>query len=135
MRCTQPTVTFSEAQKTMSKLTHLESSEIQKGINLVGLKISESELNELNGNTISLEGRNLSEIGSVFILASALSAVNSVKAITFRDLPKVFISSSCCGGSIYSWNSDLLGKCCLLLTLVDGKPAFKVSSGICRRNV
>jgi len=120
----------------MSKLTHLENSEIQKGINLVGLKISESELNELNGNTISLEGRNLIEIISVVILAEALLAVNSVKAITFRALPKVVIEfSSCCGVPIYRWNSDLLGNCCLLLTLVDGKPAFKVSSGICRRNL
>jgi hypothetical protein len=116
---------------------HLEISEIQKGINLVGLKISEAELNELkSGNTISLEGRGLSEIGSVFILAEALSARNLVKAITFQDLPKVFIqSSSCSGVPIYLWNSDLLGKCCLLLTLVNGKPAFKVSSSIYRRNV
>jgi hypothetical protein len=58
----------------------LEINELQKGLNRVGLTLSESELNELNiGNTISLEGMELSEIGSVFILASAISALNSGK--------------------------------------------------------
>lgn len=115
----------------MSNLTQsLEISEIQKGINLLGLNISESELNELkSGNTISLEGRGLSEIGSVFILAEALSAVISVKTITFRDLPKILTESSRCSGiPIYCWSSELFGKCCLFLTLLDGKPAVKVSS-------
>ena len=51
----------------MSTVLHsLRTSEIEKGISLLGLKITESELNELQiGNAISLEGRGLSEIGSV----------------------------------------------------------------------
>ena len=51
----------------MSTILHsLRTSEIEKGISLLGLKITESELNELQiGNAISLEGRGLSEIGSV----------------------------------------------------------------------
>lgn len=99
-------------------------SRIQKGLNLLGLNISESELDELKSrNTLSLEGRSLSEIGSVFILAEALSAANCVKPVTFRELLE------CCSGiSIYRWNSDLFGKYCLLLAFVDGKPVVKISS-------
>jgi hypothetical protein len=107
----------------------LETHEVQKAMQLIGLKISETELNELkSGNIVSLESRGLSEIGSVFILAEALSAVNSMKNITFRDLPEVVTESSRCSGiPIVNWNSDYFGKCCLLLTLVDGKPAVKAS--------
>ncbi|HCF29511.1 MAG TPA: hypothetical protein DEV81_20430 [Cyanobacteria bacterium UBA11049] len=109
-------------------LQSLKTSEIQKGINLLGLKITESELNELQvGNAISLEDRGLSEIGSVFILAEALSAVNSVKSITFGDLPKVSTSSRS-GIPIYCWNCERIGKCCMVLTLVDGNPAIKVAA-------
>ena len=113
----------------MSTIVHsLKTSEIKKGINLLGLKITESELNELQiGNAISLEGRGLSEIGSVFILAEALSAVNSVKSITFGDLPKVATSSRS-GIPTYCWNCELIGKCCIVLTLVNGNPAIKVAS-------
>ncbi len=109
----------------------LETGEVQKGIKLIGLHISEFELTQLErGNTISLENRRLGEIGSVFILAEALSAVNSVKRnITFQDLPQTVREFSWCSGvPIYCWNSDLIGKCCLILTLVDGKPAIRVSS-------
>lgn len=108
----------------------LEINQLQNGLNRVGLTLSESELNDLNiGSTISLESMELSEIGSVFILASAISAVNlgkPKKPITFRDLPQVFEESACCCGlPIYCWNSDFLGKRCLYLTLVDGKPAVR----------
>lgn len=120
---------------TLSELTQLkrglEIGEIQKGIKLIGLRISEFELNQLElGNTISLENRRLGEIGSIFILAEALSAVNSVKRnITFQDLPETVREFSWCSGvPIYCWNSELIGKCCLILTLVDGKPAIRVSS-------
>lgn len=108
-----------------------EACEIQKGINRLGLKISESELNELKlGNPISLAGRRLSEIGSMFILAEALSAIHSVKKITFQDLPKIVTGSSgFYGVPIHCWNSELLGKCWLVLTLDDGKPVIRISSG------
>ena len=114
----------------MSITQNMEVSEIQKGINLLGLKISEYELNQLQSrNSISLEGRGLSEIGSVFILAEALWAVNSVKSITFADLPKLATETSRCSGiPLYCWNCDIFGKSCILLTLVDGKPTIKVSS-------
>ncbi|MDF5727703.1 MAG: hypothetical protein PUP92_06595 [Rhizonema sp. PD38] len=105
------------------------TDEIQKGFNLLGLKVSESELNELqHGNAISLESRKLSEIGSVLILAEALSSLHSVKNITFQDLPKVVTESlNCSGIPVHRWNDDILGKCYLLLTLLEGKPAFKIS--------
>lgn len=114
---------------TISESTpSLEDHEIQKGINLLGLNISEFELNQLkSGNTISLEGRLLSEIGSVFILAEALAAVNSVKNITFRDLMEVVTGFSYCSGvPIYCWDFNLFVNCCLILTLVDGKPAVRI---------
>ena len=106
-----------------------EIIEIKKGLNRLGLTLSESELHELElGNTVSLEGIGLSEIGSIFILASAVYAVNLGKTkapITFRDLPKVVKDSACCSGiSIYCWNSDSIEKRCLYLTLVGGNPAI-----------
>lgn len=114
----------------MSKLlSSLNTHEIQKGINLLGLNISESELNELqSGNIISLESRSLGELGSVFILAEALSAVNSVKSVTFQNLLEVVTEPSRRFGfgiPIYCWNSDL-GKCCVCLKLVNGKPAVSI---------
>ncbi len=114
----------------MSVSIQTTTPEIQKGFNLLGLKVSDIELNELqHGNTVSLESRRLSEIGSVLILAEALSSLHSVKNITFKDLPKVVTESlSCSGIPVHRWNDDILGKCYLLLTLLDGKPAFKISS-------
>ncbi len=114
----------------MSITQNMEVSEIQKGINLLGLKISEYELNQLQSrNSISLEGRGLSEIGSVFILAEALWAVNSVKSITFGKSPKVSTETSRYSGiPIYCWNCERIGKCCIVLTLIDGNPAIKVAA-------
>jgi hypothetical protein len=117
----------------MSKLMEgIEISEIQKGTYRIGLDLSESELRKLiSGKIVSLEDRTLSEIGLVFILTEALigvNSMNSVKSITFRELPKVSTDFSTSSGvSVYSWNSHVFGKCCLLLTLVDGKPAIQVS--------
>ncbi|MBR8840329.1 MAG: hypothetical protein DSM106950_41660 [Stigonema ocellatum SAG 48.90 = DSM 106950] len=106
------------------------NSTMKKGADLLGLTLSYSELNELqSGKHISLEDRSLSEIGSVFILASALAAANSdktKKTITFRDLPEAATDSKCCSGiPIYCWNSGSSGKICLYLTLVNGKPAIR----------
>lgn len=113
----------------MAELTQTaDTFKMQKGVSLLGLALSESELNELwLGNYISLEGRSLSEIGSLFILAAALSAINSgktKKTVTFQDLLKVVTESARCPGiPIYCW-CDCFGKRCLYLTLVDGKPAI-----------
>ena len=113
----------------MSELKHSESCPILKGLNLLGLALSESELNELESrNYFSLANRNLSEIGSVFILAAAIAASNlgkTKKTITFGDLVKTVTESTFCSGiPIYSWNSVSAGKCCLYLSLVAGKPAL-----------
>ena len=102
-----------------------------KSLNLLGLSLSDSEVNELtSGNTVSLESRSLGEIGSLFILASALSASNFGKAkktITFKDLPQVASEFPGCSGiPISSWNLESpLGKCFLYLTLADNKPALR----------
>lgn len=110
---------------------NLETSNIQKAVSLLGIKISDAELTELkSGNNISLESRDLSEIGSVFILADAILRTNlvTVKNVTFCDLQKVVENFSQHSGiPIYSWDSESCGKCCLLLTLIDGKPTIRVS--------
>ncbi|MBD2434901.1 MULTISPECIES: hypothetical protein [Fischerella] len=109
----------------------LEVCNIQKAVNLLGLKLSDTELNELkSGKNISLESRGLSEIGSVFILAEALLRTNlvTVKNVTFCDLQKAKEEFSQHSGiPIYCWDSETGDKCCLLLTLVDGKPVIRVS--------
>ncbi len=120
----------------MSQSTqNLETDAIQKGLNRLGLTLSELEINEIKmGKTISLEGKCLSEIGSLFILASAISAVNlgkKMQNITLRDLPKAVTDSpSCAGIPLYCWHSNSLGKCTLYLTLVDGKPGISPCYGI-----
>lgn len=118
----------------MSEITQsLNSHTIQEKFNLLGLNLSDSELNELkSGNIISLESRGLSEIGSLFILAAALSTSilgNTKKTITFRDLPQAATEfTSCSGIPIYCWTSDApQSKCCLYLTLLHGKPVV----GLC----
>ena len=102
---------------------------ISKGANLLGLSLSYSELNELqSGNHISLENRSLSEIGSLFIMVSALADINADKTrtnITFGDLPKPITDSQCCSGiPIYCWETDSQ-KICLYLTMVNDKPAIR----------
>jgi hypothetical protein len=113
-----------------SASTQIGTPEIKKGFDLLGLNVSEFELNELqHGNTISLASRRLSEIGSVLILAEAMSSLHSFKNITLQDLPKITTESLDCSGiPVHRWNDDTLGNCYLLLTLEDGKPAFKISS-------
>lgn len=111
----------------MSRLSQtLDCYKIQKGIHLLGLNVSESELKELlSGNSISLESRGLSEIGLLFILAEALSASNSFKKATFRDLSEVVTEDVTSPGiPIFCWNSEV-GRCCLYLALVNGQPALK----------
>lgn len=107
-----------------------EIQELQKGLYRVGLKLSESEVNELNvGNIVSLKTLGLGEIGSVFILAAAVchcKLSKDKKPITFQDLPTVGQDYNCCAGiPIYCWESDSFGKRCLHLTLIDGLPALR----------
>ncbi|MBL1200210.1 MAG: hypothetical protein FWK04_14220 [Nostoc sp. GBBB01] len=112
---------------------NLETCDIQKAVKILGLEISDGELDELkSGNNISLTSRDLSEIGSVFILAEAIlrTKVIKVKNVTFDDLEKVTEDFSQHSGiPIYCWDSETSGKCCLLLTLVDGKPNIRLSKG------
>ena len=116
----------------MSELTQNSiTPKVRKYFNLLGLDLSESELSELQSkNYISLKSRGLSEVGSVFILAAALSAANSGnsrKSITFQDLVKKVTESTYCSGiPICCWNSEPTGKCCLYLTLVAGQPAVRI---------
>ncbi|NEO45100.1 MAG: hypothetical protein F6K55_13605 [Moorea sp. SIO4A3] len=103
--------------------------EINKGINYLGLNLSDLELKLLQvGETVSLDARDLSEIGSVFILAAALSAKNSdqpKKTVIFQDLPKN--CSGCSGLPIHCWTDESIEKHCLCLTLVNGSPAVGIN--------
>ena len=114
----------------MSQLTlNRIDSPIDKCLHILGLNLSESEIDELKiGKLVSLESRDLSEIGSVFILAAALSATNlgnPKKKIVFRDLHQSLKESAHCSGiPIYCWQNDSQKKCCIYLTLIDGKPAI-----------
>jgi hypothetical protein len=103
-----------------------ETVQIKQGLKRVGLNISDSELQAiLTGKPVSLESRCLSELGSLFILASAISQVTfgkKKKTITFGDLEHVTEVPRCQGIPLYSWTSDALGQCCVNLTLVSGKP-------------
>ena len=106
-----------------------ETVQIKQGLKRVGLDISDSELQEiLSGKPVSLESRCLSEIGSLFILASAISTITfgkNNKYITLKDLPEHITEiPSCQGIPLYSWTSDSLGQCCLHLSLVSGKPGI-----------
>ncbi|MDJ0713619.1 MAG: hypothetical protein QNJ54_05310 [Prochloraceae cyanobacterium] len=105
---------------------------LKKGLDRIGLTLSNTELNELNiGNIITLEKMELDKIGSVFILASAVFATrlgNSKKSITFKDLPKTVQECECCSGiPIHSWNSDSVpGRRYLYLTVINSAPAVRV---------
>ena len=116
----------------------LEPNELRRGINRIGLNLSESEFNALvQGNSVDLEGRGLSEIGSIFIMAAAVAPLNLGKPRTllkFSDLPTLVEpdippeNASCPGIPIYCWLSDLDKKCCVYLTLTDSKPVLKIGS-------
>lgn len=110
-------------------LQTLNPKEIKKGIQRLGLKLSDLELNALQtGQSVSLESRDLSEIGSVFILAAALSAQNleqPKKTVVFQDLPKS--CSGCAGLPIHCWTGESVEKYCLCLTLINGSPAMKIN--------
>ena len=73
----------------MSQSTFLidETQEIKNALTRVGLNISETEVNQiLQQQRFSLEDRKLSELGSLFILASAVSATKfgkTKKHLTF----------------------------------------------------
>lgn len=105
-----------------------EIEEIKNGLNRLGLILSDIELNELDQkNVVFLEEIELSKLGSVFILASAVSAFflgTTKRKVVFQDLPQgVRDSASGSGIPVYCWNFDSSQKRCLYLTFVDGKPA------------
>jgi hypothetical protein len=116
----------------------LESHELRRGINRIGLNLSDLELQALEqGNSVSLEGRGLSEIGSMFIMAAAVAAINLGKPRTllkFSDLPTLVEpnippeNASCPGIPIYCWLSDLDKKRCVYLTLTDSKPVLQIGA-------
>ncbi len=117
----------------MVQLTDIstEINEIKTGLSRLGLSLSEAELHDIHlGNSITLDSIDLSEIGSVFIMAAAIASLNGnhpkKKSITFGDLPKVVKESSCCSGiAIHCWLSDSQRKRSLYLTLIDSKPAMR----------
>jgi hypothetical protein len=119
----------------MSEVTYIvgNNSTIRKGIERIGLSISEAEINALRfGKTISLEDRGLGELGSLFILVSALSQPllgKLHKTLTFQDLlGQLTDSAPCSGVPIYAWNAEDTSRCYLYLTITEGKPAIRLGS-------
>jgi hypothetical protein len=111
----------------MSSIHSLDISQIQKGLHLIDLKVSETDLQALqSGNMISLGDQRLGEIGSILILTEALALVNFIKSTTLGDLMKAS-QSPCTGIPIYCWNSEQ-GKCCLCLIFIDGNLAITTRS-------
>lgn len=102
--------------------------EIQKGMILLGLKFSESELEKLkSGNIISLENRSLSEIGSAFIRAEVFSSRYLSKPISLKEISENFILLlGTSGVPIHCWSSQNSKQNCLLLDLENGKPIIKI---------
>ncbi|HLO85758.1 MAG TPA: hypothetical protein VK203_12230 [Nostocaceae cyanobacterium] len=118
----------------MSEVTYIAKiSPIRKGIERIGLTMSEAEINALRfGQTISLADRGLGELGSLFILVSALSQSllgKPYKTITFQDLlVQMTDSASCSGVPIYAWNAEDTSRCCLYLTMMEGIPAIRLGN-------
>ncbi len=113
--------------------TLCDTRDLKSGLARIGLNLTSDQLEELvRGNLVSLEHLGLSELGSIFILASAVSALNlgrKKRKITFGDLPNPLQNCTCCSGiPVYCWLSD--EKCCIYLTLLEGKPVLRRCSQI-----
>jgi hypothetical protein len=104
----------------------LLTQELNKGLNKVGLSLSPTELTLLSsGYPVSLENRQLGEIGCVFILAAAISAANlGKKNITFKDLPSVDGYHNLSGLPLYYLNCNCVNKYCLYLILLKSRPTL-----------
>lgn len=109
----------------------VDDQEIQKGLNRVGLTLSETELSQLKTESIlSLGSRGLHEIGQIFILASAILPFELgqlKKKVTFEELfNKITDAAHSPGVPIYSWTSHSLQQYRLYLTLINGQPALRL---------
>lgn len=109
-----------------------ETLEIMKAVHILGLSLTGIELERLDsGDTVSLEGKRLGEIGAALILAEALLARDYGQSITLIGLSELITESVDYSGiPIYYWISQSSKPHCLVLTLINGKPAIKVSSHV-----
>lgn len=107
-----------------------EIVKIMKGVHLLGLNLTETEFEQLDsGDAVALEGKRLGEIGAALILAEALFARDYRQGMTLIGLSEAVTESVDYSGiPIYYWISQYSKRCCLVLTLINGKPAIKVSS-------
>lgn len=102
-----------KAEQTNVPKRSVDRESIHKVLNYLGLTLLEIELDELEaGNCVRLGGRNLSDLGSLFIIVSALLTKNLGKSnkpsITFHDLPQVNADSNyLVGVPIYSWTDTV----------------------------
>lgn len=97
----------------------------------IGLKLLDDEIDNLKtGDYVSLARHNLSELGTVFIFASALfekASGKSKMSISFHDLPQINAKSKYrLGVPIHCWQ-DSENDWCLCLTVVGGEPAIFIS--------
>jgi len=116
-----------------------DTCQIESALTRIGVKLTELQLENLKeGLPVSLEHLSLGEIGSIFILAAAVSAINlgqSKTRITFSDLPRAIPGcSNCAGLPIYCWLVDEFTKYSLYLTLMEGKLMISTCNQVCQNH-
>jgi len=112
----------------------LRQSEEFKGLEEIlknlGLQLSPLELERLcDKKFVSLENLTLAELGTLFILASAVTSHHfKEQNISFRDLLIFNGSSNCFGIPLYYWESNSSVKFYLRLTFLMGKPTIVIQN-------
>ncbi|MFM6279831.1 MAG: hypothetical protein ACKN9K_15915, partial [Dolichospermum sp.] len=107
-------------------------AQLQQQLNGIGLVLSESQFSDLNrGKIVLLEDLELSQLGSIFIMAAAFFAKNQTidkTAITFKDLPKkAHDCSSCPGIPLCCCPCQFTEQIhCVYLSFINGIPALKI---------
>jgi hypothetical protein len=105
--------------------------EIQKGAELLGIKLIQSDLELLQaGETLSLSSKKLAEIGTAFILAQSIAELCSVDCTCFQDLcseqkiKQGKQKKNFSGLPVYCWKKEG-HEYCVLFTIQGCNPALK----------
>lgn len=126
-----------ETNKQLIKYQNFSHSQTEKLAKLeevlaiLGLQLSDSELNRLQDKKlVSLEGLTLADLGTVLILASAISSQKfKQQNISFRDLLIFNGTSNTIGIPLYCWeNKNSATKTYLRLTFFTGNPAIVIQN-------
>lgn len=109
-----------------------EQKELEAILQKLGLDLSGSELNQLYcGQFVSLENLALADVGTIFILASAIANHNfKRKNISFRDLLLLSGTTDSFGIPLYCWDNDTSAKYYLRLTFMEGVPMIVIQNQV-----